>query len=87
MSGEESWNDRQTREPVDVQGVVHLADGGDRRVLIENLSPGGCCIAGEYRIGDRVELTVPGRGRMPSQVRWAIGGRAGLRFLDGEDAD
>ena len=86
MAGGESWSDRQTREPVDVEGVVHLANGEDKQVLIENLSPGGCCIAGEYRIGDRVELTVPGRGRLPSQVRWAIGGRAGLRFLDEEEA-
>jgi hypothetical protein len=38
-------------------------------------------LQGWYRIGDVLELTIPRIGRVRGQVRWALGGNAGIRFL------
>ena len=84
MKEAEGWTARQVREEVGAEGVVHHSDGRDEAVLVENLSDDGCCIIGTYRIGETVELSIPGRSRMECQVRWAIGGRSGLRIIDEE---
>ena len=64
---------------------LQLADGGSTPVTIDNLSAEGCCIEGQYQIGDRIDLIVPTTGRVQGHVRWSIGGRAGIRFLSVEN--
>ncbi|NJC06849.1 hypothetical protein GGQ97_002642 [Sphingomonas kaistensis] len=48
--------------------------------MFENVSEQGCCIIGDFKIGECFVVTLPKIGTFGAQVRWAIGGRAGLRF-------
>ena len=69
------------RHPVELVAQIHYLDGHGTEARISNLSLDGCRLHGWYRIGDVLELTIPDIGRVRGQVRWAIGGNAGIRFL------
>lgn len=60
--------------------------GVDQPALFENVSASGCCIVGEYPIGDTVIATVPDVGTVVTRVRWSIGGRSGLQIVPDADA-
>lgn len=81
MKNEEEWPERRYRHDVEIMGEVHYPDGHGREVAIANLSLDGCRMKGWFRIGDVLELTIPRIGRVRGQVRWAIGGEAGVRFM------
>jgi hypothetical protein len=82
----QGWVGRKDRHPVEIDAVVHRADGCSSPVTVSNLSEEGCRIEGEdLRIGERVEIAIPQVGRLNAQVRWALPGSAGARFLvDGD---
>jgi hypothetical protein len=70
----------EERRVADLKGFVRLPDGTIAPAEFENVSPSGCCLRGDYRIGEILIATIPSIGTVEAQVRWSIGGRSGLRF-------
>lgn len=85
--------ERRQRHRVQLEADVVQPDGSTTQTIVSDLSLDGCRVAGWFRIGDMVQLRIPKIGLVRGQVRWAINGRAGLRFLPtagskaGADAD
>lgn len=61
-------------------GFARRSEAGLIPALFENVSEQGCCIIGDFKIGECFVITLPKIGTVGAQVRWSIGGRAGLRF-------
>jgi hypothetical protein len=82
------WIGRKDRQPVAVDAVVHRADGTSSAVKLSNISDEGCRIEADddFRIGEHVEIDIPEYGQLKAQVRWAIAGSAGAKFLADSDA-
>ena len=78
---------RRDRYPVEIDAVVHRTDGRKFSVKLSNFSEQGCRVetAEEFHIGERVQIAVPRMGNMKAQVRWALPGAAGTRFLTESD--
>ena len=78
---------RKDRHPVTVDAVVHRTDGTKSPVRLTNFSDDGCRIEAElnFRIGERLAIAIPRMGQMKAQVRWALPGKAGARFLAESD--
>lgn len=72
---------KEDRKGVLLFGYVRANGQPVEPAEFEDVSSGGCCIRGEFGIGDIIAVTVPGVGTVEAQVRWSIGGRSGLRFL------
>lgn len=70
-----------------LRGYIRKNGGSVEAAEFEDVSESGCCVRGEHVIGDIVLVTVPTIGTAEAQVRWAIGGRSGLRFLSKRGAD
>jgi hypothetical protein len=87
LSNSDDWNDRRFRHDVEIAADVHYPGGHSNKSVISNLSLEGCCLIGWFRIGDSLELTIPGIGRTRGRVRWAVGGQAGIRFLSRTELD
>jgi hypothetical protein len=72
------------RFPVDVEGKVRElgTEGNEARVL--NISEKGFMAesTGEYEVGSRVWLILPGRDRASAIVRWTAGHRLGAEFSE-----
>jgi len=72
------------RYPVDVEGKVRElgAEGNEARIL--NISEKGFMAesTGEYEVGSRVWLILPGRDRASAVVRWTAGHRLGAEFSE-----
>jgi hypothetical protein len=81
------WIGRKDRLPVEIDAVVQRTDGSKVPVRVTNFSDQGCRIDTEsdLRIGERVQIAMPRMGRMRAQVRWALPGSAGTRFLTDSD--
>lgn len=81
------WTGRKDRQPVSVDAVVRRADGTSSSVKLSNVSEEGCRIEAEddFRIGELFEIAIPRFGQVKAQVRWAIAGSAGARFLAEND--
>lgn len=79
----QDWISREERRTVQVQGTAHLANGVSFAVRLANISYRGCQVEADHilPIGDRVRLELPRLGDVPAEVRWALPGKAGLRFL------
>jgi hypothetical protein len=77
------WIGRKDRQPVAVDAVVHRADGTSAAVKLSNVSDEGCRIetGDDLRIGEQVEIAIPEFGQLKAQVRWALAGSAGAKFL------
>ena len=79
-------SDRRTapRYPVDVEGKVRElgAEGSEARVL--NISEKGFMAesAGDFDVGSRVWLILPGRDRASAVIRWTAGTRLGAEFAE-----
>lgn len=71
---------RDTRHPVALAGVVVRCDGHERAVAVEDLTLHGCCIEGDFRIGETVRLKLPQLGEFAGSIRWSMLGKAGIRF-------
>jgi hypothetical protein len=80
VKNEEDWPERRHRHDVELPADVHYPDGHTSKAKVSNLSLDGCRLTGWFRIGDYLELTIPKIGRVRGQVRWAVGGHAGVRF-------
>ena len=78
---------RRFRHEVELDAEVHYPDGHTSKARLTNLSLEGCRLAGWFRIGDRLEFTIPNIGRVRGQVRWAVGGHAGIRFIASSETD
>jgi hypothetical protein len=78
---------RRDRFPVEIEAVVHRNDGSRFPVKVSNFSDQGCRIdtAEPVRVGERLQIAVPRMGNMKAQVRWALPGAAGTRFLTDSD--
>lgn len=55
---------------------------------MSNLSSEGCRIESDsdFRIGEHLKIAIPSRGQLKAQVRWALPGIAGARFLAGSNS-
>lgn len=81
------WVGRNDRHPVEVDAVVHRDDGSRESVKVSNFSEEGCRIEtdADLPIGERLQIAIPRMGRIKAQVRWALSGSAGARFLAESD--
>jgi hypothetical protein len=77
----ENWPDRRQRHRVQLEAELIQTDGSRAKTIVSDLSLEGCRVAGWFRIGDTVHLKLPRIGEVRGQVRWAMNGRAGVRFI------
>lgn len=77
------WIGRKDRLPVEIEAVVHRDDGQEESVRLSNFSEEGCRMEadGEFRIGERLQIAIPKLGTVKAQIRWALPGSAGAKFL------
>ena len=77
------WIDRDSRETTSYPAIVTLAEGHRLPVTITNISNEGCQVecAETLPIGQTVRIELAGDIKADASVRWAIVGRAGLRFF------
>jgi len=83
MERMQGWTGRKDRHPVVVDAVVHRTDGSKSPARLTNFSDSGCRIECEadFRIGERLQIAIPRMGHVKAQVRWALTGSAGAKFL------
>lgn len=88
MQRMQGWIGRKDREAVAVDAVVRRADGTSSPVRLSNVSDEGCRIEtdDDFRIGELFDIAIPRFGQLRAQVRWALPGSAGARFLAENDA-
>jgi hypothetical protein len=77
------WVGRKDRNPVEIDAVVQRDDGSRAEVRLSDLTEDGCRIETDdhFRIGEQVQIAIPRLGQLSAQVRWALPGSAGARFL------
>ena len=82
------WVGRKDRQAVAIDAVVARDDGSEIAVKLLDFSQEGCRIESDsdFRIGEAVEIAIPEVGRVNAQIRWALLGSAGAKFLGGEEA-
>ena len=87
MHATHGWNNRKTRFPVEIDAVAHRSDGSKVSVRVSNFSEMGCRIETDraLHIGERLQIAVPRMCNLKAQVRWALVGCAGTRFLTESD--
>ena len=78
--GHAAWPSRGQRHAVDLEATVSR-ERGDYSSLVTNLSLDGCCLTGHFRIGEHLTVRVARLGEFPAQIRWALPGMAGARFI------
>ena len=85
----QGWVGRKDRQPVAVEATVHEDDGTATDVRLTDISEEGCRIEGDrdFRIGQRVQIAIPEVGRVSAQIRWALMGSAGAKFVDDSAED
>lgn len=81
-----SWANDDRSEPRDAVHHRTRAHHGDGRLLplvIVNTSSSGFMARCETRVeqGDRLRVDLPVLGAVAAEVRWALGGRIGCRFV------
>jgi PilZ domain len=84
----QGWVGRKDRKNVEIDAVVHRDDGTASSVTLTNFSEEGCRIEADelFRIGERLQIAIPRMGKVKAQVRWALPGSAGAKFLAEADA-
>jgi hypothetical protein len=87
MQRVQGWTGRRDRHSIEVEAVVHRADGSKEPVKLKDFSDQGCRIdaEGEFRIGERLQIAIPRMGHIKAQIRWALPGSAGAQFLAESD--
>jgi hypothetical protein len=67
---------------MDLAAYATHVDGSHSNVTIVDLSNDGCGIIStvDLSVGERIELSVMGRGKAGAVVRWVDGARAGVSF-------
>lgn len=83
MNGIYGWVGRKDRHPVTVDAIVRRADGSTSSVKLTNCTDEGCCLESgdDFLIGERLDIAIPRMGQLSAQVRWALPGSAGAKFL------
>ena len=83
----DGWVGRKDRHPVEIDAIVHRTDGSQAPVKLSNFSDEGCRIEtdNDFRIGERLSIAIPRMGQVKVQVRWALPGSAGAKFLAESD--
>src|SRR5688572_3604061 len=83
-AGDPSDRRGSTRYSVDVEAKVRElgAEGSEARLI--NISDKGFMAesSGEFEVGSRVWLILPGRDRASAVVRWTAGDRLGAEFAE-----
>jgi hypothetical protein len=71
---------------VAIEAVVFRGDGTEEAVRLTNVSDEGCRMEmdGEFLIGEQLEIAIPRFGQMKAQIRWALPGSAGAKFVDND---
>ena len=79
--------DRRVRFPVSIDAVVRRSDGSKFAAQVCDFSDQGCRIETkhDFHIGERLQIAIPRMGSLKAQVRWALAGSAGTRFLTESD--
>jgi hypothetical protein len=87
MQRMQGWVGRKDRHEAELEAVVHRIDGSKAPVKLSNFSDEGCRIESEsdFLIGERLQIAIPRMGNVKAQVRWALPGSAGARFLAESD--
>ena len=87
MQPAQNWARRKDRHPVEIDAIVHRTDGTKEAAKLSNFSDEGCRIeaAGDFHIGERLQIAIPRMGHIKAQVRWAMPGSAGARFVAESD--
>ena len=77
------WIGRKDREPVTIDAVVLCTDGSEAPVKLRDVSDEGCRIEGDrnFLIGEHLQIAIPRMGSIQAQVRWALPGSAGAKFV------
>lgn len=77
------WVGRKDRNPVEIDAVVQRDDGSKAEVRLSDLTDEGCRIETDdhFRVGEQLQIAIPRFGQLNAQVRWALPGSAGARFL------
>lgn len=77
------WPERRDRRQVYVTAVAYLPDGTPIAVRLTDISYEGCQVETDAMlpIGEKLKLALPRLGDISAQVRWALPGKAGMRFL------
>jgi hypothetical protein len=77
------WIGRNDRDAVDIEAVVQRTDGSTQRVKLTDFSEAGCRIESDeyFGIGERLQIAIPRLGELRAQIRWALPGSAGAKFL------
>ena len=77
------WVSRKDRNPVEIDAIVQRDDGSRAEVRLSDLTDEGCRIETDdhFRIGEQLQIAIPRLGQLSAQVRWALPGSAGARFL------
>lgn len=77
---------RAERRPVELDGYALLEDGTTTDVTLLDLSYDGCRIrpASDLSPGQRMRLSVSGRGAIDAEVRWSKAGIVGIAFATPE---
>jgi len=83
-AGESGDRRRKSRQPVEIGARVRElgAEGFEARVL--NISETGFMAEadGEFEVGSRIWLILPGRERANALVRWTAGKKLGAEFAE-----
>ena len=77
----DDWPNRGQRHRVQLEAELIQTDGSKSQTIVSDLSLDGCRIVGWFRIGDPVLLKLPRIGEVRGEVRWALNGSAGVRFI------
>lgn len=76
-----TWPKRRQRHAVRLEAVVTRDGGAVVTCDVSDLSLDGCCLAGSFLIGERIEVKIPRIGTLVADIRWAFLERAGARFI------
>ena len=84
IAQDESERRRLDRVPVDLDAKVRELGSTGIEAKVLNISQGGFMAAseGEFEVGTRVWLMLPGRERANAVIRWTEGDRLGAEFAE-----
>jgi hypothetical protein len=72
---------RRVRHTVELAATVKRDNGQSVRCTISDLSLEGCRLSGFFKVGERIEVAVRPIGTQAAEIRWAVMGTAGARFI------
>ena len=76
-------SERGVRRNVALDVVARREDGSSHTVAITDISRDGCQLRTrtEFEVGETIVIDHDVLGKLPAQVRWMFGERAGLKFV------